>query len=257
MNWNAQMNYFIQKVKTSLPFYQFLCRTLDFDHKSDSHRWGSFSQSLTEWNNKYLDCYEKITLYSPVIWNLNVVINVFRIPECGYSENRHCIENWLYWTFLSSYMNYFVLNNLIVRRKENQIYPWEYFLKAKENTGAKIENFLCGSDLEYLFEKEHIWIDKKTFIQELGQKKEKSYKRLMELSSMNHAMDEEYIKNRLIAYERYEYYEAIFRKMNPGSVELNVTEMNPQGMNDLVDDCMCYFIKTEDRGYVLYFEDYA
>ena len=100
-------------------------------------------------------------------------------------------------------------------------------------------------------------IDKKTFIQELAQKKEKSYKRLIEQSSIHNAMDEKYMEDRLPMYRKYEDYEVFFQNIDPDRTELKVTEMNPQGMNDLFDDCMCYLIKTEDRVYVMYFEDYA
>lgn len=153
MNWNTHINEFIQKAKVSKSFYYFLYNILDFGNKSDSDRWRSFSQNLTRWNNKYLDYYEKIVLYSPVMWNLNITVNVFHILEYSRLENEHWTENWLYWIFLSSYMNYYVLNNMVVREKENRIYPWEYFLKASENMSTNIETFLCNFDLEYLFKK--------------------------------------------------------------------------------------------------------
>lgn len=257
LDWITQINVFIQKVKSSLPFYHFLYDTLDFSNKSDSDRWRSFSQSLTGWNDKYLDNYEKIILYSPVMWNLNATVNTYRISDYINLDNKYCVENWLYWVFLSSYMNYYVLNNLIVRKKENQICPWEYFLNANENTGMKVEEFLCNSDLESLFEKEYIWIDKKIFIQELAQKREKSYRRLIGQSSVNNAMDKEYMAARLSMYRKYEDYEVLFQSIDTDRTELKVMEMNPQGMNDLFDDCMCYFVKTEDRVYTLYFEDYS
>ena len=247
MNWINNLDDFL--LKNSLSFYQYLYRTLDFDKKDKTNKWKSLTQNLKEWNKKYLNQYENISLRSPVLWNLNITINSFYFSESAYNN-----EDWLYWMFLSFYTNYCVLNELILREDKNKFNPQEFILKSKENIEIEAEDFLNNSYLEYLFKKDHAWIDKKIFLQELAQKRENSYKRL--IYGLSNNKKEQEISS-LSMYKKYEKYENLFQGIDADKTEFEVVEINPQGMNNLFDDCMCYVVKAEDQVYILYFEDYA
>lgn len=75
MNWINNLDNFLQK--NSLSFYQYLYRTLDFDKKDNTNKWKSLTQNLKEWNKNYLNQYENISFRSPILWNLNITINIF------------------------------------------------------------------------------------------------------------------------------------------------------------------------------------
>ena len=247
MNWINNLDDFLQK--NSLSFYQYLYRALDFDKKNSTNKWKSLTQNLKEWNKKYLNQYENISLRSPVLWSLNVTINSFH-----FSENVYNNEDWLYWMFLSFYTNYCVLNELILRENKNKFNPQEFILKSEENIGIEAEDFLNNSFLEYLFKKDYAWIDKDIFLQELAKKRENSYKRL--IYGLSNNKKEQEISS-LPMYKKYEKYENLFQNIDDNKTEFEVVEINPQGMNNLFDDCMCYLVKAEDQVYILYFEDYA
>lgn len=238
MNWTKNVDEFLKEFKISPSFYQYIYHTLEFDKKNEADRWKSLSQNLKEWNNKYLIQYESISLCSPIMWNLNICISKFNILE-----DTSDIRNWLYWVFFSSYMNYCVSYWLITRENKNKQNPQQYYLKTRENIGDTVEIFLNHFFLEDLLKEKHVWIDKRTFLEELISKKEKSFKRLQK----------ENAKNSFPMYAKYKEYEELFQSAD----EIDIAEINPQGMKDLFDDCMCYLVKIKNQVYTLYFEDYA
>ncbi len=64
------------------------------------------------------------------------------------------------------------------------------------------------------------------------------------------------IRHMLLAYGQYEEYEKLFGEAVEEGEDGGVAVLNPQGMGDLEDDCMCYFLRVKDLAYLLCFEDY-
>lgn len=244
MNWKNKIEYFLQERKVSKTFYQFFYNTLNFINKDKYIRWINLSQSLKEWNEKYLCQYENISLVSPVTWTLNISISIFNIPEAD-------IENWIYWACFSSYINHCISNELILRMEENILDQQKFFFENKINLESDIEQFLTEYDTDYLFERDYIWIDKKIFLQELAYKRECSYKKLIAQTNK----EDQYIKDRLSMYRKYEKYEKIIGNVDEAVLE--IVEINPQRLNNLHDDCMWYLVRAEDQMYIFYFEDYT
>ena len=248
MDWKSSADKFLEKKKSDLSFCEFFHNTLGFDKKDSADKWKALSQNLKKWNKKYLLQYETISLYSPVVWTLNISINCFCIPE-----NEAHIEDWLHWTCFSAYINDCVSDGLILRIKENRLNALEFFMKTQEEVlGFDAEQFLVKFDREYFFEN-YIWIDTETFLMELAQKRKRSYQRLI----ANEKERKEYIQNMLPEYEKYQKYEALFQNSRQNKTVLEIAEINPRRMEDLFDDCMWYLVKMENQVYIFSLWDYA
>lgn len=248
MDWKNSADKFLEKKKSDLSFCKFFHNTLDFDKKNSSEKWKALSQNLKKWNEKYLFQYETISLYSPVMWTLNISINCFHI-----SENEAHIEDWLHWAYFSAYINDCVSDGFILRIEENRLNALEFFMKTQEDAlEFDAEQFLVKFDREYFWEN-YIWIDAQTFLTELAQKRERSYQRLIASEKER----KEYIQNMLPEYEKYKKYEALFQNGKRNKSTLEIAEINPQGTKDLFDDSMWYLVKMENQVYLFSLWDYA
>lgn len=256
MNWKSDAEKFLKKQQNPLSHHEFCQRALG-PAQGDGHtEWELLSGRLDNWNETYLLQYEDMILISPIMWNLELYISSFRVPQPGTD-----IEDWLYWAFFSAYANCSVLSGLSLRNRKNTASPWKYFLKTQETLGADARQLLKTFHTEYFYGKTHTWIDNEEFLLELGQKRERSYKRLIahyqRLAAESPDTGETYLSSRLPAYRKYEAYEELFQKHAAVGHTLEIAEINPHGMDDLLDDNMCYLIKAEDIIYILFLEDYA
>lgn len=251
MDWKDQVDSFFEKVRTSLPFDRFFREQLELGSKDCMQQWEILSQHLGKWNNEYLVNNEKISLYSPVAWTLGLDINCFHA-----SKSECSIDEWLYWAFLSADVNYSVLNGLNLRIEENRRNPLEFYMKSQAGLGWEVRQLLEQQDLYYLLEQNYVWLDNKTFLQEFAQKRKRSYQRFSQNQLDSANAENSYASHMLLMYERYQDYENLFRNAMAGGTEFGVVALNPQGMDDLADDCMWYFFRTDDFVYLLCFEDY-
>lgn len=251
MEWKRQVDSFFEKAKSSLSFDAFFHERLELDSKDFAQQWEILSQHLGKWNDEYLVHYEKISLYSPVAWTLGLVVNCFHAPK-----NKSLIENWLYWAFLSADVNDSVLNGLNLKIEENRRNPQQFFLKSQASLGWEVGQILKMQDLYYLLEQDYVWIDNKTFLQEFAQKRKRSYQRFLGNCQNSSNTEDSYASHMLLMYERYQEYEHLFRNAMADGTDFGVAALNPQGMGDLEDDCMWYFLRTDDFVYLLCFGDY-
>ena len=251
MDWRKCVEAFFEKVETSLPFPMFFNKQLKLDGSNRRRQWEILSQYLGKWNGEYLRHYEKISVYSPVAWELGLTVHCFHMPKCA------CLaEEWLYWMFLSADINASILNGLDLRMEENRRDPQRFFLKWQSDIGMEVGRYLEAQDLYFLLAHGYQWIDHETFLREFAQKKKRSYERFVLNEMEREGAPASDIRHMLLAYGQYEEYEKLFGEAVEEGEDGGVAVLNPQGMGDLEDDCMCYFLRVKDLAYLLCFEDY-
>ena len=108
-----------------------------------------------------------------------------------------------------------------------------------------------------IFKNDYIWIDTETFLQELAQKRESSYQEMMkdflETTKIHESDLQKYL---LPAYEKYKKYETVFQNAKQNKTILEIAEINPHGMKNLVNDTMWYLVKMENQVYIFTLSDY-
>ncbi|MDE7308908.1 MAG: hypothetical protein K2N61_09670 [Lachnospiraceae bacterium] len=251
MDWKVSVDKFLKK-GNSTAFYEFFYNTLGFHQKDKAGQWRALGEHLKKWNKKHSLQSEQIVLYSPELWyTLNIDVSSFCI-----SENETCIEDCLYWAFLSDHMNSCITDSLILRMEENKKNSIDFFIKNEEDIGLDVKHFIRTCPVN-IFKNDYIWIDTETFLQELAQKRESSYQKMMKdflESTKIHESDLQ--KYFLPAYEKYKKYETVFQNAKQNKTVLEITEINPHGMKNLVNDTMWYLVKMENQVYIFTLRDY-
>lgn len=251
MDWKISVDKFF-KEGNSTAFYEFFYHTLGFHQKDKAGQWRALAEHLKKWNRKHSFQFERMELYSPeLFYTLNIRISCFCIPE-NETYNEYC----LYWALLSDHMNLCITMDLMLRMEENKKNPIDFFVKTQEDIGFDAAHFLNMADSN-IFKNSYIWIDTETFLQELAQKRESSYQKMMkDFSETTKIHKSDLQKYLLPAYEKYKKYEAIFQNGRQNKIVLEVAEINPHGMENLINDCMWYFVKMENQVYLLTLSDY-
>lgn len=251
MDWKVSVDKFLKK-ENSAAFYEFFYNTLGFHQKDKAGQWRALGEHLKKWNKKHSLQSERIELYSPALYyTLNIEISCFCVPE-NEPYNEYC----LYWALLSDHMNACIAMDLMLRMEENKKNPIDFFIKTEEDIGLDAKHFIRTCHVN-IFKNDYIWIDTETFLQELAQKRESSYQEMMkdflETTKIHESDLQKYL---LPAYEKYKKYETVFQNAKQNKTILEIAEINPHGMKNLVNDTMWYLVKMENQVYIFTLSDY-
>lgn len=251
MDWKVSVDKFF-KEGNSAAFYKFFYDTFGFHQKDKTVQWKALAEHLKKWNKKHSFQSERIELYSPELYyTLNITISCLCIPE-NEPYNEYC----LYWALLSDHMNHCIEMDLMLRMEENKKNSIDFFIKTEADIGLDATHFLNMADSN-IFKNSYIWIDAETFLQELARKRETSYQKMMgDFSETNKIHKSDLQKYLLPAYEKYKTYETIFQNGRQNKTLLEIAEINPHGMKNLVNESMWYFVKMENQVYLLSLRDY-